>query len=338
MASLRKLLHGVVLGAGIAVAAASSPSAAMAKTSFVFANSSAYDSLDPHTVFDVGRVASRLNLYDGLLRWLDNPAKLENWLAESYQVSKDGKTYTFKLRKGAKFHDGSDIEAADVVYSMERILALGKGAAGLFKGTIDKGSTKAVDKNTVEFNLTKPSAIFLASVPEIHVVNADLVKKNTKDDDWGQAWLSKNDAGSGSYKLTRYDPAKGFQAERFAAHFMPWGKKYFDVIDFRTVVEINSRVLGLMKGDFQGTDGYLPQDQVKRLKEAKNITVQEQESMRIFYAAIHNGRAADERHQLPQGVSTTPSTTMVSSTTSCRARWPAIPCRCRTTSGARPRV
>lgn len=72
---------------------------------------------------------------------------------------------------------------------------------------------------------------------------------------------------------------------------MPWGKKYLDEIEFRTVVEINSRVLGLMKGDFHGTDGYLPQDQVKRLKKSDNIQVQEQESMRIFYSIIHNKRA-----------------------------------------------
>jgi len=49
---------------------------APAQTRFVFANESPYDTLDPHAAFDVGRVAVRLNLYDGLYRWLDNPAKL----------------------------------------------------------------------------------------------------------------------------------------------------------------------------------------------------------------------------------------------------------------------
>ena len=281
-------LAGIAFGAAVVAAPVSD---ADAKTRFVFANSSAYDNLDPHVVFDVGRVATRLNLYDGLLRWQDNPPKLENWLAESYTISEDGLTYSFKLRPGAKFHDGSPIEASDVVYSMERILALKKGASALFSGTIEPGTTKAPDKLTVEFHLTKPSAIFLATVPEIHVVNADLVKKNEKDGDWGSAWLSKSEAGSGSYELKRYDPAIGFTAVRFADHFIPWGEKYFDEIDFRTVVEINSRVLGLMKGDFQGSDGYMPQDQIIRLKKADGIDVYEEESMRIFYAAIHNGRA-----------------------------------------------
>lgn len=282
--SLTSLALGITL-------AATPVTDAGAQNKFVFANASAYDTMDPHAVFDVGRVAYRINLYDGLMRWQDNPPKLNLWLAESFDITEDGLTYTFKLRKGAKFHDGTEIEASDVVYSIERILALKKGAASLFIGTIAPGSTKALDKQTVEFNLSKPSAIFMATVPEIHVVNADLVKKNEKDGDWGSAWLSKNDAGSGSFKLKRYDPAKGFLAERFADHFMGWGDKYLDEIEFRTVVEINSRVLGLMKGDFQGSDGYMPQDQIIRLRKSDNVNVEEQESMRIFYSIIHNGRS-----------------------------------------------
>ena len=109
---------------------------ATAQTRFVFANESPYDTMDPHAAFDVGRVAVRLNLYDGLYRWLDNPPKLEPWLAESHTVSPDGLTYTFKLRKGAKFHDGAEITAEDVRYSAERILAMKKGAASLLSTMI----------------------------------------------------------------------------------------------------------------------------------------------------------------------------------------------------------
>src|SRR5512145_592420 len=121
---------------------------AIAQTRFVFANESPYDTMDPHAAFDVGRVAVRLNLYDGLYRWRDNPPVLEPWLAESHTVSPDGVVYTFKLRKGAKFHDGTEITADDVVYSMERILALKKGAASLLATMVAPGATKAVDKHT----------------------------------------------------------------------------------------------------------------------------------------------------------------------------------------------
>ncbi len=289
MLAIKRLLLAAVCG--LALGAAALPSPAMAQSKFVFANASPYDTLDPHQILDVGRVASRVNLYDGLLRWLDNPAKLEPWLAESYTASDDGKKYTFKLRKGAKFHDGTEIKAADVVYSMERILGLKGQSYPLFSDLVQPGTTKAVDDYTVEFNLTKASAIFLAVVPEVHVVNTALIKKNEKDGDWGKAWLSKNEAGSGSYKLKRYDPAIGFTADRFKEHWnTQWGAKPIEEIEFRTVIELNSRVLGLIKGDFHGTDGYLPQDQIKRMRETESLYVAEAESMRIFYSIIHSGR------------------------------------------------
>lgn len=156
---------------GLAAGFAATAQSAAAASRFVFANESDYDTMDPHAAFDVGRVAVRLNIYDGLMRWKKNPAKLEPWLAESYTISPDGLSYTFKLLKGAKFHDGSEIKASDVVYSMERILSVGKGAAALFKTMIGPSNSKAIDDYTVQFTLLKPSAIFLSTVPEIHVVN-----------------------------------------------------------------------------------------------------------------------------------------------------------------------
>jgi peptide/nickel transport system substrate-binding protein len=272
-------------------AALLSGAGAEAKTSFVFANESDYDTMDPHATFDVGRIAVRLNLYDGLYRWEDNPPKLEPWVADSHSVSDDGKVYTFKLHPGIRFHDGSELTAEDVVYSMERILALGKGAASLFKQMIEPGHTKALDEHTVQFTLKAPNAIFLSITPEIHVVNAKLVKKNEKNGDWGAAWLSKNDAGSGAYKLSQFDPAVGFQAERFPQHFKGWGNKYIDEIELRAVKETNTRVLGLVKGDFQGAGGYLQADQLKKLQDAANTKVLEAESMRVMMFQLNNQRA-----------------------------------------------
>lgn len=277
---------------------------ALAQSKFVYANASSYDTLDPHVILDVGRAASRINLYDGLMRWLDNPAKLEPWLAEKYSISQDGKTYRFSLRKGAKFHDGSDIKASDVVYSTERILALKQGAYPLFAGLIAPGSTKAIDNQTVEFNLIKASAIFLAILPELHVVNAALLKKNEINNDWGKTWLATNDAGSGSYTLSSYDPATGFSATRFADHWnRKWPAKPIEEIQFRTVVDMESRVSGMISGDFHGTDGYLPQDQLKKLRAAGNVTIYEAESMRLFYAILHNGRAPFDDINMRKAVS-----------------------------------
>ena len=174
-------------GAAALTAGSATLANAQAKTRFVFANESDYDTADPHAAFDVGRVAIRLNIYDGLMRWQKNPAVLEPWIAEKHTISPDGLTYTFMMRKGVKFHDGTEVKAQDVVYSLERILAVGKGAASLFKTMIGPGAAKAVDDYTVEFKLANPSAIFLSIVPEIHIVNSALVKKNEKSGDHAEA-------------------------------------------------------------------------------------------------------------------------------------------------------
>ncbi|RAI00168.1 ABC transporter substrate-binding protein [Acuticoccus sediminis] len=257
---------------------------------YVHANNSAYDTLDPHTVFDVARVATRLNLYDGLYRWVDNPPQLIPWIATSHEVSDDGLTWTFTLRDDVKFHDGSTMTAEDVVYSMERMLAVKRGAGTLFLPMMDPGTAKALDDTTVQFTLKEPSAIFGALVADIYVVNKDLVQENEVDGDWGQAYLIDHEAGTGSYMLDRYDPAIGFSADRFEDHFAGWGDKYYDEIEFRTVVETNTRVQGLMSGEYQGLDGYLAPDQIARLRRDDDVQIIEQESMRVFHFAINNRR------------------------------------------------
>src|ERR1035441_8174730 len=158
----RKLLR--VAGSVPLVAGLATPSgqAKAAPPHFVFGNPSEYDTLDPHVVADLSRVAVRLNFYDGLYRWQDNPPKLQPWLAASHTVSEDGLTYRFALRHGSRFHDGTEVTAEDVAYSVERLLALKKGSAGLFSPIIAPGSTRVIDPYTVEFSLSKPAAIFLS--------------------------------------------------------------------------------------------------------------------------------------------------------------------------------
>lgn len=290
MTTTRREALKTVLGSIALTSLAADGASAQAGGKFVYANNSPYDNLDPHTIFDIARAASRFNMYDGLYRWVDNPPKMIPWLAESHTVSQDGLVYTFKLRQNAKFHDGKPVTAADVVYSIERIIALKKGAASLYLDAIKPGSTKALDSHTVQFNLSSPSAIFLATVPDILVVNSALVKANEKDKDWGEAWLARNEAGSGSYALRRHDPAVGWTARRFVDHFAGWTGQPFDDLEFRTVLETNTRVLGLIRGDYQGADGYLPYDQIQRLRQSDNVQIIEQDSMRVFILAMNTSK------------------------------------------------
>src|SRR5438477_11229067 len=108
--------------AALGIAGLSTPADA-ARTKFVTANNNPYDILDPHQVFVIGRIAIRLNMYDALTRWDDNPPKLEKWLIEKSDITTDGKKYTFTLKPKVKLHDGSTLTAEDIIYSMERSLA-----------------------------------------------------------------------------------------------------------------------------------------------------------------------------------------------------------------------
>ena len=86
-------------------------------------------------------------------------------LAESWEASEDTLTYTFNLKEGATFQDGSPVEAKDVVYSVRRLLALNEGPSYLFEGVLDENSVTEIDNGTVEFKLNKIYTPFLTTTP-----------------------------------------------------------------------------------------------------------------------------------------------------------------------------
>jgi peptide/nickel transport system substrate-binding protein len=262
-----------------------------APANFVFGNPSEYDTLDPHTVADLSRVAVRLNFYDGLYRWADNPPKLMPWLAASHTVSDDGLTYRFRLRPNSRFHDGAPVTADDVVYSVERLLALKKGSAGLFSPILVPGSTRAIDPLTVEFKLNKSAAIFLSIIPEIAVVNSRLLRANATSDDWAANWLAQNEAGSGSYQLDTYNPAVALIAKRFPGHFLGWTGNHLDRLEFRVVRETTSLLLGLQRGDLDDIDLAPSSDQLSDLRKSPTVAIDEQPSLRLFILHLNNQRA-----------------------------------------------
>jgi peptide/nickel transport system substrate-binding protein len=257
---------------------------------FIWARETQFDNLDPHLVYDQSRIANRINLYDSLLRWEDNPPEIMLWLTEGYKVSEDGLKWTFKLRKGVKFHDGSELTAEAVQYSMERLLALGQGAAPLFSSIIERGSTSIVDKYTVEFNLAKPYSPFLSLIPELYIVNPKICKAHEVGGDWGSKWLAGHEAGSGSYQLIKHNPAVGFTIARFKDHFMGWKGKHVDEVEFRTVREVASKVMALQKGEVHATDSWLPAEQIDKLKKTPNVNVLREPSMRTFVIGMNNQR------------------------------------------------
>jgi peptide/nickel transport system substrate-binding protein len=250
--------------------------------------------LDTHVNFDVPTQLILLNLYDGLYRYVGNPPDLKPWLAEGHTMSPDGLTWTFRLRAGIKFHDGSAMTAEDVAYSFKRLLALGKGAAGTFKPILKPENVTTADERTVKFVLDRPYAPFLAALPLVAIVNKALVQKNEKDGDWGTAWLASNSAGSGAYSMdpATYRPQERLTFIRFKDHFFGWddNKKPIDTVRAQPVQETSTRVLALLRGDIHATDSYLPADQVERVSRAKGVRVARDESMRTMLIRMNNSK------------------------------------------------
>ena len=250
--------------------------------------------LDPHVVYDVPMQFYMLNTYDTLHRYVGNPPELKPWLAESESVSDDGLTWTIKIRKGVKFHDGSELNAEDVAYSFKRMLALGKGPSGAFKPILKPDNISVVDSNTVQFKLDKPYAPFRAVLPLVSIVNPDLLKQHEKDGDWGSAWLASNEAGSGAYALdpSTYRPLEIVDMKRNPDHFYGWSDnpKPIEIIRAHPVKETSTRVLALLKGDIDATDSYLPTDQVERVEKSKTAVVARDESMRIMIIRMNNAK------------------------------------------------
>jgi peptide/nickel transport system substrate-binding protein len=251
--------------------------------------------LDPHQVFDVPMMGYSLNTYDTLYRYLDNPPKISPWLAESHTSTEDGLTWEFKLRPGVKFHDGSDLTAADVVWSFQRVLKIARAPAAAFLPILKPDQITAPDASTVRFSLSRPYGPFLAAIPIVCIVNPRVLKANEKNDDWGAAWLASNEAGSGAYRLdpASYGPNEKYELNRWEGHWYGWkdNPKPIQKIASRVVKETSTGVLGLLNGSIDMTDSYLPTDQVEQIMASKVARVEKNTSARTFIIRMNNSKA-----------------------------------------------
>jgi peptide/nickel transport system substrate-binding protein len=180
---------------------------------------------DPAQAIDWYDTQAVYNLYSPLIHPTPDgdlrPHIAEKWEAVGGKLNH----WRFIIRRGVKFHDGTELTAEDVAFSMERAMALGKG----YSSIMGKVTPKVVDTYTVDFTLAKPNAIFPATLTLFWPVNKDLLLKNTKPGeygefgDYGQDWLGEHDAGSGPYMMVSHSPGERMEAVRFKDYFLGWG-------------------------------------------------------------------------------------------------------------------
>ena len=232
-----------------------------------------FDTLDPTvTTFSVvGKLG--YHVFDPLV-WQTAAGKFEPGLAESWQVSSDVKTYTFKLRKDVKFHDGTPFNAQAVKFTFDRIAdpatksQLGISLLGPYEGT------DVVDDATVRVRFKTPYAPFLdsASVPYLSPLSPDAVRKAGKD--FGSTTL----VGTGPFKFESYKAdaevviVRNDDYKWGPAHLKSKGAPYLDKIVWRIIPESTTRIATAESGELTFVEDVPTQD-YQRVKGLRDLTV-----------------------------------------------------------------
>jgi len=168
--------------------------------------------IDPAVGSDLASSSSLVNLYDPLVypQTIGEGGGVNPWVATNWTVSSDGLTWTFTIRQGITFHSGRELNATDVAFSMNRLLAIGEGYAYIFSPYIN--STVATDPWTVVFTLGRPFAPFLSALIRFWIVDSTTVIAHETtgpygaNGDYGLAWMDTHDAGSGPYEVKENSP------------------------------------------------------------------------------------------------------------------------------------
>lgn len=215
--------------------------------------------MDPSIKYDASIRTMQQAMYDALLKYVDTPPRVVPWLAERYEVSDDGRRYTFHLVDDARFHNGDPVDAEAVRWSFERTLKLGKGPSWMLSAFLKPGNIEAAGPHTVVFNLDRPFAPFTSFLPWWFIMNPKEVMANEVDGDMGQKWLIDNEAGSGPYRLKRVEQGTLYELERvqdyWKGHQGPLGG-----IVYKLVRESAAQRAALLRGEADIATGLSPDE------------------------------------------------------------------------------
>jgi peptide/nickel transport system substrate-binding protein len=203
-------------------------------------------SLDPHAVTAVNDFRILMNIYDGLVRYKDGTLEVEPALAETWSISEDGTEYTFKLRSGVTFHDGSAFDAEAVKFNFDRMLKedhpfhnTGPFPLSFFFSAVT--DVTVADAQTVKFKLNAPYAPFLSNLayPTGLIVSPAAIKKHTKD-------FGRHPSGTGPFKFEEWESNAKVVITRNDNYWD--GKAKSEAIVFRPITDANTRVAEMLAG------------------------------------------------------------------------------------------
>jgi peptide/nickel transport system substrate-binding protein len=242
--------------------------------------------LDPAQVTDLNSNRVGRRVVEALVAFADESTQIVPGLAESWTISKDGLTYTFKLRKGIAFHDGTPFNAQAVKFSIERQINPEHPANKLGKypfAVYNFGNVKAVevmDDSTVRFVLKEPRASFLAIMTSgaASIVSPTAAMKSGQD-------YAVSPVGTGPFKFASWDRGQRVVLEKNPSYWRYPVK--VDRVIFRPVTEDQARLTELLTGGLDLIVG-TPPDFVAQLENHPKVTLQKQVGAHVWYLGFNN--------------------------------------------------
>lgn len=231
---------------------------------------------DPDVFFDIEGLAVMLSVYEGLLEYAPGSTEIEGNLAESWEVSEDQTTYTFTLREGLTFADGSTLDSEALKSSFERRSAINQGPGYMLLGV---ESYETPDPTTFVVNLVEPDVSFLhllASAWGPKAINPTVLEENAGDDN-GLAYFDENAAGSGPFVLEKFDRGSGYTLARNDNY---WGEAAaFERVEIAVTPDVSTQILALERGDLDAILHGFPLANLAGVEANDDLVVEEFEAL-----------------------------------------------------------
>ena len=249
--------------------------------------------IDPAIGSDYSSSTAFTQLYDPLV-WPTPKGTVKPWVAVNWTVSPDGLVWTFKIRKGIKFHSGNELTAEDVAFSMKRLLTIGQGYAYLFIPYVK--DIKVIDKYTVQFILKKPCGPFPLFLTRLYIVDKKTVMAHIKKPgpygeygDFATKWLLTHDAGSGPYMIKEVKLEAYIDMVRFPDY---WNKDAIapnapDEVIFIASGGPSMEKTLLARRELEISSQWLPEETLKALAKIKGISIAKIPMPSMFYLMMN---------------------------------------------------
>jgi peptide/nickel transport system substrate-binding protein len=249
----RAWLVGAVAGlvALTAIAAATATLRASRSDTLTIVQFADPDTLDPAVANDgvAGKVVQ--NIYDRLVRVSPDSKRISPSLATRWTVSKNGLTYTFFLRRGVRFHDGSAFNAEAVRYSLRRMIGIGKSDATKYKGRLSPRNIRVLGDYTVQLRLSRPYSGLLNLLGYFSggsIVSPSWVKSHaTKADPWAEKYMVSHANGTGAFKLNTWQRKQYIQLDRNESYWR--GPAKVARVVYKTLADLAAARLQFERGD-----------------------------------------------------------------------------------------